>query len=51
MFNWIVALIAIGLWTAATLLYLRGPIKRSLAARRQRREMEAKIRAQQAKGE
>ena len=50
MFNWIVALIALALWTTATLLYLRPYIRRALAARAKRREMEAKIRAQQQKG-
>lgn len=50
MFNWIVALIAFGLWTLATLMYLRPTIKRALAERGKRREMAAKIRAQQAKG-
>jgi hypothetical protein len=50
MFNWVVAAIAFGLWTLATLLYLRPYIKRALAERGKRREMAAKIREQQAKG-
>ncbi len=51
MFNWIVASIALGLWTIATLLYLRGPIMRRLAERRKQREALEKAREQQAKGQ
>jgi hypothetical protein len=50
MLTWTIALIALALWTTATLLYLRPQIKRALAARAKRREMEAKIRAEQKKG-
>ncbi len=50
MFNWIVGSIAILLWIAATLLYLRRPIAQMLADRRKQREVAAKIREQQAKG-
>lgn len=50
MFNWIVAFLAIGLWTAATLLYLRKPIARAWAQRRKRKEVEAQIREMRAKG-
>jgi hypothetical protein len=51
MLTWIIGLIAVALWTTATLLYLRGPIKRALAERRKRKEMEAKIREAQAKNQ
>ncbi len=47
MLTWTIALIAIGVWGTTTLLYLRKPIGRALAERRKRREMAAKIRAQQ----
>ena len=49
MLTWIIALTAILLWTAATLLYLRGPILRRVAAWRKRRAALAKAR-QDAKG-
>ena len=41
MFNWIVALLALLLWTVAALLYLRPTILRKLEERRKRREAEA----------
>lgn len=50
MFNWIIGFIALALWVAATLLYLRGHIARAWAERRKRKEVEAKIREMRAKG-
>lgn len=48
--SWIIGGIALVLWGAASLLYLRPSISRALAARRKRREALAAAKAQQAKG-
>ena len=47
--NWIFGIVAIGLWVVATLLYLRRPIVRRIAAWREQRAAVAAGRAAQAK--
>lgn len=48
MVSWIIALSALAIWAAATLLYLRRHIARALDERRKRREVQAQLRAKQA---
>ena len=47
--NWIFGIVAIGFWAVATLLYLRRPITRWIAAWREQRAALAAGRAAQAK--